>query len=90
MAHLLRKAGFEVHRQKYLPVYFDGLVFDEGLRMDLLVNDLVIVALKAVHEVNPVWVAQIISHLKLTDLSLGYLINFNVPIIKQGIRRFRN
>jgi len=90
MAHLLRKAGHEVKRQEYLPIHFDGLIFDEGLRLDLLVDDLVIVELKAVYEVNPVWVAQIISHLKLTDRGLGYLINFNVPLIKKGIRRFRN
>ncbi|WP_235010014.1 GxxExxY protein [Algoriphagus boritolerans] len=64
--------------------------FDEGLRLDLLINDCVIVELKAVDVVNPVWEAQIISHLKLSKLNLGYLINFNVPLIKKGIRRFVN
>lgn len=58
--------------------------------MDLLIEDLVIVELKSVELINPVWEAQIISHLKLTGLELGYLINFNVPLIKNGVKRFRN
>ena len=90
MAHLLRKAGHKVTQQKFLPIHFDGLIFDEGLRLDLLIDDLVIVELKAVDELNPVWQAQIISHLRLTDLNLGFLINFNVPLIKNGIKRYRN
>ena len=56
--------------------------------MDVLVDELVICELKAVEIVNPVWKVQIISHLKLTNLRLGYLINFNVPLIKDGIKRF--
>ena len=88
MEHELRKDGFGVKRQVNIPITYDGLTFEEGLRLDLLVNNTVIVELKAVEIVNPVWEAQVISHLKLTQLRLGYLINFNVPIIKQGIRRF--
>ena len=90
VAHELRKAGYNVKRQIDIPIVYDGIQFDEGLRLDLLVNDLVIVELKAIDLVNPVWEAQIISHLKLTKLKLGYLINFNVPLIKDGIKRFRN
>lgn len=90
MAYELRKAGYEVKRQIDIPIVYDNMKFDEGLRLDLLVNDKVICELKAVDLVNPVWEAQIISHLKLTKLNLGYLINFNVPLIKNGIRRFRN
>jgi len=90
MEHELKKAGYHVSRQATIPVYYDGLVFDEGLRLDLLVEDLVIAELKAVDQLNPLWEAQIISHLRLTELNLGYLINFNVPLIKQGIKRFRN
>ncbi len=89
IAHELRKAGFYVIRQVNIPITYDGIQFDEGLRLDLLVNDKVICELKAVELVNPVWEAQIISHLKLTGMNLGYLINFNVPLIKNGIRRFR-
>lgn len=88
MAHELRKAGLEVLRQVDIPVVYDGITFEEGLRLDLLVEDLVIIEIKAVDQINPVWQAQIISHLKLTDKNLGYLINFNVPLIKNGIKRF--
>ncbi len=90
MEHELKNAGFEVKRQVNIPICYDGIWFDEGLRLDLLINDNVIVELKAVDVVNPVWKAQIISHLKLSRLSLGYLINFNVPLIKNGIKRFVN
>lgn len=89
LAHELTKSGFNVKRQQNIPFIYDGICFDEGLRLDLLVNDMVIIELKAVEEVNPVWEAQIISHLKLTGLQLGYLINFNVSVIKIGIRRYR-
>lgn len=90
MAHELRKAGYEVQRQIDIPIVYDGILFEEGLRLDILVDKSVIVELKAVETVNPVWTAQIISHLKLTSLRLGFLINFNVPLIKDGIKRFRN
>lgn len=90
MAYELRKFGYEVKRQVYLPIRYDGIEFDEGLRLDIMVNDKVVIEVKAIETVNPVWEAQIISHLKLTDSRLGFLINFNVPLIKQGIRRFIN
>ena len=90
VAHELRKAGYDAKRQIDIHIVYDGIQFEEGLRLDLLVNDLVIAELKAIDLVNPVWEAQVISHLKLTNLKLGYLINFNVPLIKEGIKRFRN
>ncbi len=86
--HVLTKNGCDVKRQLNIPITFDNLIFNEGLRLDVLVNDLVICELKAVETVNPVWEAQILSHLKLTGKRLGYLINFDVPLIKDGIRRF--
>ncbi|MBN9351121.1 MAG: GxxExxY protein [Chitinophagaceae bacterium] len=86
--HILRKNGFDAIRQIDIPIHFDGMFFEEGLRLDVLVNDLVICELKAIEIVNPVWEAQILSHLKLTEKRLGYLINFNVPLIKSGIKRF--
>jgi GxxExxY protein len=90
MSHELTKSGLIVRRQVDIPIVYDGITFEEGLRLDLLVNDKVIIELKAVEIVNPVWEAQIISHLKLTGKQLGYLINFNVPLIKQGVKRFIN
>ena len=87
LVHELRKAGFLIARQVDIPIQYDRIVFDEGLRLDILVESKVIIEVKAVDEVNVVWQAQILSHLKLTGLRLGYLINFNVPLIKQGIKR---
>jgi GxxExxY protein len=85
--HVLTLKGFEIKRQLDIPIVFDGIIFQEGLRLDVMVNDLVICELKALENVNPVWEAQLLSHLKLTNKRLGYLINFNVPLIKNGIRR---
>jgi GxxExxY protein len=86
--HVLARNGFNVQRQLIVPIVFEDLILDESLRLDVLVNDLVICELKALETVNPVWEAQILSHLKLTKRRLGYLINFNVPLIKDGIKRF--
>ena len=90
LCHELKKKGISCKRQVELPFVYDGQNFDEGLRMDILVDELVICELKAVETINPLWKAQIISHLKLTKLRLGYLINFNVPLIKDGIKRYIN
>lgn len=87
LSHELKKSGYLVDRQVEVPIKYDGITFDEGLRLDLLIEAKVIIEIKAVDEINPVWQAQILSHLKLTGLRLGYLINFNVPLIKQGIKR---
>lgn len=87
LTHELRKEGFQVERQVDIPIQYDGITFEEGLRLDLLVDRKVVIETKAVDQVNPVWQAQVLSHLKLTGLRLGYLIKFNVPIIKQGIKR---
>ena len=83
----LNKKGIPTKRQVDLPIYYDELFFDEGLRLDVLVDDLVICELKSRETLNALWTSQLISHLKLTKLRLGYLINFNVPLIKEGIKR---
>ncbi len=88
--HELAKRGIKYQRQVDVPIVYDDLEFNEGLRLDVLVEGSVICELKAIETVNPVWEAQIISHLKLTGNRLGYLISFNVPKIKHGIRRFVN
>ena len=90
LAHEISKAGLDVKRQIDLPIIYDGIEFNEGLRLDLLVENTVIVEIKAVETINPVWQAQIISHLKMLNKDLGFLINFNVPLIKNGIKRFIN
>lgn len=86
--HVLARNGYHIQRQLTIPIVFEDIILDESQRLDALVNDLVICELKALETVNPVWEAQILSHLKLTKKRLGYLINFNVPLIKDGIRRF--
>ena len=90
LAYEINKAGLLVQSQIDVPIIYDGVTLKEKLRLDLIVENRVIVEVKAVEIVNPVWQAQIISHLKLTDNQLGFLINFNVPLIKNGIKRFIN
>ena len=85
--HELGKRGMSYKRQLDLPIIYDGITFDEGLRLDVLVEDLVICEVKAVESMNPVFQAQLLSHMKLTKKRLGFLINFNVPLIKHGIKR---
>jgi len=85
--HELAKAGFHAQRQVIVPLVYDGIRFDEGLRLDVVVDSLVICELKAVEARSPVHVAQLLSQLKLSGKRLGFLINFNVDLIKNGIER---
>ncbi len=86
--HELTKRGIAFQRQIAVPVIYDGLSFEEALRLDVLVNKMIICELKAVDNLLPVHQAQLLSYMKLTQKRLGFLINFNVPLIKQGIKRF--
>ena len=74
-------------RQLELPVVYEGIRLDAGLRLDLLVDDSVIVELKAVEKMIPLHEAQVLTYLKLTGKRLGLLINFNVPVLKDGFKR---
>jgi len=85
--HEFTKRNLKNQRQVNIPIVYDLIVFNEGLRLDVLVEELVICELKAVDKVDPVWEAQLLSHLKLTGKRLGFLINFNVSLIKNGIKR---
>ena len=84
----LRKAGLRVERQVGLPVVYDKVKLDLGYCLDLLVEDLVVVEIKAAEGITPVYEAQVLSYLKLSGKSLGLLINFNVARLKDGIKRF--
>jgi GxxExxY protein len=86
--HELSKRKMEFKRQIPIPIVYDGIQFDEGLRLDVLIEDKIISELKAIDQMNSVWEAQILSHLKLTKKRLGFIINFNVPVIKKGIKRY--
>ncbi|MCF7824471.1 MAG: GxxExxY protein [Candidatus Marinimicrobia bacterium] len=86
--HELEKRGLHFERQQNVNIKYDGMEFNEGLRLDVFVEDTIICELKAVEQMNPVWSAQILSYLKMIDKRLGFLINFNVPVMKKGIKRF--
>ena len=90
LAHELRKRGFKVDVQCGLPIDYDGVLLDVGYRIDLLVEDAVIVEIKAVNEVHPIHHAQLLSYLKLSRKKVGLLINFNVVRLKDGIKRMVN
>lgn len=81
----VRKINYQ--QQKEVPIEYETIIIDGGLRLDLLIEDLIIVELKAQENYHPVWEAQILSYLKLTGKRLGFLINFHVPLIKDGIKR---
>ena len=85
--HELTKRDLSYQRQADIPVEYDGITFDEGLRLDVIVEELIICEIKAVDKMNPVWEAQLLSYLKLTGKRIGFLINFNVPLIKNGVKR---
>ena len=87
LCHELKKAGFDCRTQVPVPITYDGVFFDKAFEMDLLVGNRVVCELKSVERPHPVHDAQLLSHLKLTKLTLGFLINFNVPLIKDGIKR---
>ena len=90
LAKQLVRAGLVMDRQKPIPIEFDGLKFDEGFRADLVVNGLVILELKSIEEVHPVHKKQLLTYLKLTNLKLGYLLNFGDELMKNGITRIIN
>ena len=80
----------QVERQKAIPVTYKGLEIDAGYRIDLLVEQSVVLEIKAVEKLMPIHEAQLISYLKLGNYQLGLLVNFNVRLLKQGIRRVAN
>jgi GxxExxY protein len=87
VCHELAKRGVPFVRQASLPILYDGTLIEAGLRLDMIVADAVIVEFKAVESLLPVHEAQLLTYLKLTNKRLGFLINFNVPLLKHGIKR---
>lgn len=87
LAEELKNLNLKVDRQVKLPVCFKGKVLDKEFVIDLLVEDSIIIELKAVEVLLPVHEVQLVTYMKLADIRLGYLINFNTPLIKQGIKR---
>jgi GxxExxY protein len=87
MIYELRKRGFKVGSEVPVPLVYDDVKLDAGYRLDLLVNDSVIIEVKAVEKIHPVHEAQLLTYLKLTGIRLGFLINFHTKLIKDGIKR---
>jgi len=90
LVHEFSKAGLTIARQVALPVRYDGIELDSAYRIDLLVNDLIILELTVVGKLMPIHTAQLLSYLKLSKLKLGYLLNFNVVHMRDGIKRVVN
>ena len=90
LAHELRKRGLRVERQVPVPIVYEELVFEEGFRADLIVEDKFIVELKSVEVLPPVAPKQLLTYLRLRDCRLGLLINFGESLIKNGIKRVAN
>ncbi|MCX6579431.1 MAG: GxxExxY protein [Candidatus Aminicenantes bacterium] len=86
----LAQAGLKVERQKALPVYYKSIRIDCGYRLDLLVEDQIIVELKSIEALLPIHKAQLISYLRMSGCSVGLLINFNVALLKDGLQRIVN
>ena len=87
VCHELSKRGLAFQYEQKLPVVYDGIRLESGLRFDIMVEECVIVEAKAVDKMIPVYTAQILTYLKLTGCRVGLLINFNVPLLKDGITR---
>ena len=90
LVYELKLKGLDVLTEVKLPIQYKELRLSEGYRLDLLVNDRLVVELKAVDKLNSVFTAQLLSYLKMGGYPLGLLINFNVPVLKQGIKRIIN
>ena len=90
LCHELTLKDISFERQKPLPVTYKGISLDCGYRLDILVEKLVIVELKTVEHIGPIHEAQLLTYLKLSELWLGLLVNFNVPVLRDGIRRIVN
>lgn len=89
LCYELQQRNILFERQKSLSITYERLTIDDAFRLDLLVNGDVIVELKSIENLLPIHEAQILTYMKLTNMRLGLLINFNVPLIKNGIRRFK-
>ena len=85
--HELTKKGLKVERQKPIPIIWDGIHLDIGFRSDLIVEDKVIIEIKSVEKISNVHLKQLLTYIKITNLKLGLLINFNEALIKNGIKR---
>ncbi len=90
LAYELRKAGLNIETQVYLPIIYEGVSIDVDYRLDIIVEDKIILEIKSVRELLPIHQAQLLTYLKLAQKKVGLLMNFNVVLLKQGIKRVVN
>ena len=90
LAYKLIQAGLQVEKERAMPLVFEGVKLDCGYRIDILVERKVVIEVKSVDALNDIHLAQTLTYLKLGDFKLGLLINFNVTLLKQGIKRVIN
>jgi GxxExxY protein len=90
LAYELQKRGLKVEIEVLLPIFYDGQQIDAGYRIDMLIEDIIIIENKAVEQLLPIHQAQLLTYLKLKDCRLGFLLNWNVPLMKHGIQRMVN
>ena|SRR5450432_2552999 len=85
--HEMEKRNIPFVRDKIFKIMYEGLTIDEGVKINILADDLIIIEIKAQENFQPVWEAQLLGYLKLTGKRLGYILNFHVPLMKDGIKR---
>jgi GxxExxY protein len=85
----LMKKGLEIEKQKPVPVVYKDIKLDYGYRIDVLVENSVIIELKSIDAINPVHEAQVLTYMRFANIHLGLLINFNVTVLKDGLRRYK-
>ncbi|MFL9833249.1 GxxExxY protein [Chryseobacterium terrae] len=90
LAYELKELGLKVERQLLLPLKYKNELIDNAYRIDLMIENKIIIEVKSVVEIHPIFYSQVLTYLKLTDIKLGLLINFNIPLIKDGIHRIVN
>jgi GxxExxY protein len=87
LIHELKKKGLKVESQVKLPIRYDGMIIDNSYRIDLLINNCLIVELKAVDEIIPLHISQVLTYLRFSDLRLGLIINFNTRFFRDSVKR---
>jgi len=90
LVHELKKSGLKIEKQKALPLVYEDIKLEVGYRIDIMIENKFIIEIKAVEALNDVHLAQVLTYLKLSNCKLGMLINFNVALIKNGIKRVVN
>lgn len=90
LAHLLQQRGLAVERQKVIPIFYDGMIIEQGFRADLIVENKLLIELKTVERLSPLHARQVMTYLKFTGLNIGLLMNFSCEKFTDGLKRIVN